>query len=306
MTRVLRVATRGSRLALRQVEIIGELLGLNVEPVIIRTLGDRMGAVPLRAIAGQGAFAAEVREALVAGAADIAVHSAKDLPPRPDSRLELAAFPERGDPRDVLVGATLADVPIGGTVASGAPRRRAQLAALRPDLTFAELRGNIDTRLAKASQYSAVVVAAAALQRLGIVPDAPAQVFDVAEFVPQVGQGALAIEARSDDTRCLRLLATVDHSPTREAVTAERAFLAELGGDCDLPAGAHATITPEGAQIHAVLLGPDGILRHSLAISADPASAGVAAARDLWSQLSPGSANPADRSARPVLQAGAA
>ena len=281
MTRPLRVATRGSRLALRQVEIVGELLGIAVEPVVIKTLGDRMAAVPIRSIGGQGAFAGEVREALARGAADIAVHSAKDLPPHPDVRLELVAFPERADPRDVLVGAALADIPIGGTVATGAPRRRAQLASLRRDLDFAELRGNIETRLAQASRYSAVVVAAVALQRLGIVPDAPTEILEVSELVPQVGQGVLAVEARSEDRSIIRLVAQIDHLMTRLAVTAERAFLAELGGDCDLPAGAYATVTPDGVDIHAVLAGPDGTLWHSHASAQVAQRAGRAAAREL-------------------------
>jgi hydroxymethylbilane synthase len=285
VTRPLRVATRGSHLALRQVEIVGELLGIPVEPVVVKTLGDRMAAVPIRSIGGQGAFAGEVREALAWGSADIAVHSAKDLPPHPDIRLELVAFPERADPRDVLVGSALADIPLGGTVATGAPRRRAQLASLRPDLVFAELRGNIETRLAKASEYSAVVVAAAALQRLGIVPDQPAEVLDVTTLVPQVGQGVLAVEARREDRSTIRQVAEIDHVPTRLAVMAERAFLAELSGDCDLPAGAHARVTRHGVHLHAVLAGPEGTLWHSHASSQVPERAGRAAAHELRGRL---------------------
>ena len=281
MTRPLRVATRGSRLALRQVEIVGELLGIPVEPVVIKTLGDRMAAVPIRSIGGQGAFAGEVREALAEGAADIAVHSAKDLPPHPDVRVALAAFPERADPRDVLVGAAISDIPVGGTVATGAPRRRVQLASLRPDLLFAELRGNIETRLAKAPRYAAVVVAAAALQRLGIAPDGPTQTLEVTELVPQVGQGALAVEVRRGDRSGRRLIAEIDHLPTRLAVTAARAFLAELGGDCDLPAGAHATVTQDGVEIHAVLAGPDSTLWRSRISAQVPQRAGRAAAHEL-------------------------
>jgi len=285
MSTPLRAATRGSRLALRQVEIVGELLGVAVEPVVVRTLGDRAGQAPLRAIAGQGAFSSEVSLALLAGAAEIAVHSAKDLPPRADPRLELAAFPERGDPRDVLVGATLASLPAGATVATGAPRRRAQLRALRPDLRFAELRGNIETRLAKAAQFSAVVVAAAALERLGLVPNAPTETLDVAAMVPQVGQAALAVEVRAGDTAILRLLADIDHGPTRLAVTAERSFLDELGGDCDLPAGAHAMVGPDGVDLRAFLAGPSGLLHRSRALSTVAEKAGQAAAFDLRVQL---------------------
>ena len=285
MTTPLRVATRGSRLALRQVEIVGELLGIPVEPVVIKTLGDRMAAVPIRSIGGQGAVAGDVRQALARGLADIAVHSAKDLPPHPDVRLELVAFPERADPRDVLVGAALADIPIGGTVATGAPRRRAQLASLRRDLAFAELRGNIETRLTQASRHSAVVVAAAALQRLGIVPDQPTEILEVTQMVPQVGQGVLAVEARGEDRSIIRLVAEIDHLMTRLAVTAERSFLAELGGDCDLPAGAHATVTRDGIDIHAVLAAPDGTLWHSHASAQVAQRAGRAAARELRDRL---------------------
>lgn len=260
MTRVVRVATRGSRLALRQVAIVADLLGVEVEPVVVSTAGDRLADVPLRTIAGQGAFAADVRTALADGAADLAVHSAKDVPARDDQRFAVA-YPPRADARDALVGATLSEIPIGGTVATGAPRRRAQIMALRPDLEVVELRGNIDTRLAKAGAFSAVVVAAAALQRLAIAPAEPVQLLPVDEFVPQVGQGALAVEARADDRAARRLLDAIDHLPTRTAVTAERSYLATLGGDCDLPAGAHATVDREGRiGVHAVLASADGAL----------------------------------------------
>lgn len=143
------------------------------------------------------------------------------------------------------------------------------------------MRGNIDTRLAKASHFSAIVAAAAALGRLGIVPVEAVHVLDVTELVPQVGQGALAVEARRGDRSTVRLLAGIDHPPTRLAVTAERAFLAELGGDCDLPAGAHATVTAAGVEIRAVLAGPDGTLWRGRAGSSDPDDAGRAVANDL-------------------------
>ena len=272
----LRVATRGSRLALRQVEIVGELLGVRVEPVIIQTLGDRRRDVPLRSIAGQGAFVAEVREALIAGAADIAVHSAKDLPARPDPRLEIVAFPERANPRDALVGTRLADLPRGARVGTGAPRRRAQLLGLRPDLQLAELRGNIDTRLRKGADLDAIVVAAAALDRLTITPDVVDEL-PVELFVPQVGQGALAIEARYGDP-VARFVATIDHELTRVAVTAERTFLAVLGGDCDLPAGAHATVRDGVVHLDAVLADASGDLHRTHARSRHPDHAGTTAA----------------------------
>lgn len=285
MSRQLRVATRGSRLALRQVALVAELLGIEVEPVVVSTDGDRHGHVPLRTIAGHGAFTGDVRTALAQCGADIAVHSAKDLPPRADPRFDVA-YPVRADARDILVGATLGEIPTGGTVATGAPRRRAQLAALRSDLQFAELRGNIDTRLAKATEFSAIIVAAAALERLGIVPDAPTHLLPIDEFVPQVGQGVLAVEARAEDRAAHRLLEAIDDHSTRLTVTAERAFLATLGGDCDLPAGAHATVDQTGAlDLSAVIADGDGRLIRCRATGIDPEAAGVTAAETLEQQL---------------------
>ena len=285
MTRPVRIATRGSRLALRQVTLVGELLGVDVEPVIVSTVGDRLADVPLRSIAGQGAFTGDVRTALAGGAADLAVHSAKDLPPRDDPRF-LSAFPPRADARDVLVGAFLAEIPIGGTVATGAPRRRAQLADLRPDLTLAELRGNIDTRLAKGREFDAIVVAAAALQRLDVPSDRPMQFLPVDEFTPQVGQGALAVEARVDDWAALRLLASLDDAQTRAAVTAERAFLDVLGGDCDLPAGALAIVGTDGQLELQAFLAAEGRLVRRRETGAEPVVVGRAAAEWVLGALS--------------------
>lgn len=275
----LRIATRGSRLALRQVAIVSELLGVRVEPVVVKTLGDRLGGVPLRSIAGAGAFAGDVRDAVASGAADLAVHSAKDLPPHADPRLDIVAFPPRADARDALVGATVATLRPGAVVGTGAPRRRTQLAALRPDVVCVELRGNVDTRLRRVGELDAIIVAMAALHRLGIVPDLPVQPLPPDEFVPQVGQGALAVEARRDDRAMRLLLSRIDDARTRRAVTAERAFLDRLGGDCDLSAGAHATVRPDGAvTVDAVLADAAGVLHHARAESADPIGAGVGAA----------------------------
>jgi len=155
----LRAATRGSVLARWQTDHVARLLGAPVETVVVETAGDRRRDLPISAIGGQGVFVKEVQAAVLSGQADYAVHSAKDLPSTPTDGLVLAAVPVRADPRDALVGSTLAGLPPGATVATGAVRRRAQLAALRPDLTFAELRGNVDTRLKKAGDYGAAVVA---------------------------------------------------------------------------------------------------------------------------------------------------
>ncbi len=189
-------------------------------------------------------FVKEVQAAVLDGRADLAVHSAKDLPSSPDLQpdgLVIGAVPERGDPRDAIVGGRLDDLPTGAMVATGSVRRRVQLASQRPDLAFTGLRGNIETRLAKiGGDVHAIVVAAAALQRLGRPEAATADYLAVSSFVPQVAQGALAIECRSDDGGVRSALAAIEHAPSRRAVDAERAFLAELGGGCDLPVGAHA------------------------------------------------------------------
>lgn len=285
MTPPVRVATRGSRLALRQVALVAELLGIAVDPVVVSTVGDRSDDVPLRAIAGQGAFTGDVRAALASGAADLAVHSAKDLPAEDDPHFH-TAYAERADARDVLVGCTLAQLPRRGIVATGAPRRRAQLAALRRGLRFADLRGNIDTRLRKARDFDAIVVAAAALQRLDIVPDVPTQVLPVDQMTPQVGQGVLAVDGRCDDPAARELLDRIDHAATRLAITAERSFLATLGGDCDLPAGAHATVDDDGTiELRAVLADARGHLVRDQVSSIDPEEAGASAAHLLRPRL---------------------
>ena len=242
----IRIATRGSALALWQANHVADMIraagaGCPVEIVEISTEGDRLTDVPLAAIGGKGVFVKEVQSAVLDGRADVAVHSAKDLPAVTPAGLVIAAVPERADARDVLVGCRLADLGAGAVVATGSPRRRAQLAGLRPGLRFEELRGNIDTRLSKASQFDAIVMAAAALDRLGRHP-AVVDHLPVDVMVPQVGQGALAVECRQDDSRLVALLSGLDHPRTRRTVEAERSFLTALGGDCDLPAGAHAVL----------------------------------------------------------------
>jgi hydroxymethylbilane synthase len=231
-----------------------------VEPVVVETSGDINQDVSLSSIGGQGVFVKEVQAAVLDGRADLAVHSAKDLPSLVFEGLVLAAVPSRGDPRDALVGGSLAGIPSGGRVATGSVRRRAQLAYLRPDLTFAELRGNIATRLEKAAGFEAIVMAAAALHRLGL-GDRISELLDVSLFVPQVAQGALAVECRADDEETLDLLRAIEDAPSRSAVDAERAFLAELGGGCTLPAGAHAVVEQDGSvTLTAMLATADGRL----------------------------------------------
>lgn len=278
----LRVASRGSALARVQAERVIELLGVPAELLIVTTRGDRDQAVPIREIAGTGAFATEVQEAVRSGRADLAVHSAKDLPARPADGLVIGAFPERADPRDALVGSSLASLPSGGTVATGSVRRRCQLANLRPDLTFAELRGNVPTRIDKAREFDAVVVAVAALDRLGLAAHA-AEVLEPSLMLPQVGQGALAVECRSDDDATIAHLAAIDNAAVRMPLEAERAFLAELGSGCDLPVGALAERRNDRSiQLTALLASADGrIVLRATVEGPDPETVGRTAADDL-------------------------
>ena len=278
----LRAATRGSRLARWQTDHVAALLGGGVEAVVVETTGDRRQDVPIWEMGGRGVFVKEVQAAVLDGRADFAVHSAKDLPSEATPGLVIAALPERGDPRDALVGSTLEGLPSGGLVGTGSVRRRAQLAALRPDLTFAGLRGNVDTRLAKAGRFSAIVVAMAALDRLGRAA-AATEVLDPQVLLPQVGQGALAVECRAGDGAVRDTLAAVDHRPTRLAVEAERGYLSELGGGCDLPVGAHAVASDDGTvHLEVLLAGLDGrVVLRTHGRGDDPAALGRALARRL-------------------------
>ena len=278
----LRIATRGSRLALWQAERVGALLGADVELVIVSTTGDQRTDVPISTIGGTGVFVKEVQQAVLEGRADLAVHSAKDLPSETAAGLVLAAVPERADPRDALVGTRLADIPAEGRIGTGSVRRQAQLAALRPDLRFESIRGNIETRVAKAADLDAVVVAMAALERLGL-GDRAAEVLEPSVMLPQIAQGALGVECRADDSDAAARLAAIDDPAVHRAVDAERAFLRQLGGGCDLPCGALADAGPGGTvELEVLLATLDGktVLRarHE---GADPEAVGAEAARIL-------------------------
>jgi hydroxymethylbilane synthase len=259
----LRLATRGSPLALWQAGHVASLLrtlhpGLEIELVPVTTTGDRRSDVPVWEMGGRGVFVREVQSALLSGQADAAVHSAKDLQPVTAPGICLAAIPPRGDPRDALVGSTLPALRLGATVATGSQRRRAQLAWLRPDLMFQSLRGNIGTRLSRVPEGGAIVVAGAALSRLGLTPE-PMEVLGTDVMLPQVAQGALAIECRADDVTHLELLGPLNDKAARQAVDAERAFLATVGGACDLPVAGHATTTGDGGlHLEGLLAAPDG------------------------------------------------
>ncbi|HWL45319.1 MAG TPA: hydroxymethylbilane synthase [Ilumatobacter sp.] len=256
----LRIATRASAQATTQATAVAaalEAAGYPCELVVVDTHGDRTQAanVPLHSIGGQGVFTKEVQAAVLDGRADVAVHSAKDLPTQGHPELTIGAFTERRTAADALVGATLAALPAGATVATGSVRRRAQLGRARPDLTFAELRGNIGTRLERIPDGGAIVMAVAALEVLGLVHEVSStrtwDVLDPVEFVPAVGQGCVAVDHRRDDRGVAEALASIDHAATRAAVTVERAFLGELGSGCSLPVGAYV----RSRRLHVFLAG---------------------------------------------------
>jgi hydroxymethylbilane synthase len=228
-----------------------------VELVTVKTTGDLRQDVPVWEMGGRGVFVREVQATLLSGRAGAAVHSSKDLQPVAAKGLCLAAVPERADPRDALVGSALADLPVGATVATGSQRRKAQLAAARADLSFTSLRGNIATRLKRIPPGGAIVMAKAALDRLDLAPE-PAEVLPVGLMLPQVGQGAIAVECREDDEGTRRLLEAIDDRRAHTAVEAERSFLAAIGGACDLPVAGYAWL--DGARLHmeGLLAAPDG------------------------------------------------
>lgn len=310
MTRVplaLPLATRGSALARWQADHVAARLvelaangagggvgrSLVVEPVVIETTADQRLDIPIWEMGGKGVFVKQIQAAVLDGRARIAVHSGKDLPAVTHPDLVVAAVPERADPRDVLVGSTLAGLAPGAPVATGSVRRRAQLASLRPDLTFAGLRGNIATRLERIPAGGAIVMARAALDRLGLLDrpdglDLAHETLEPSTMLPQVAQGALAVECHVDDAEARALLAALDHRPSRLAFDAERAFLAELGGDCDLPAGAFATVGPDpgGADVtitlDALLASLDGhTVVRAVRTGPDPVALGAGLARHL-------------------------
>lgn len=260
----LRLGTRGSPLALRQSGMIAAELarrGTPVELVTIRTSGD-VASGSLAAQGGKGLFVKEIDEALLRHQIDFAVHSLKDVPAALPKGLVLAATPLRADARDVLISAAgvgIATLPAGTRVGTSSLRRRAQLLALRPDLAVVEMRGNVDTRLGKlvSGRVDAILLAAAGLQRLGVSP--PGLVFLAPKvFMPAIGQGILAIEARADDPAVHAVLRALDDPATRAAATAERAFLTAIGGDCHTPLAAHATVVGDVLRMQALVAASDG------------------------------------------------
>ncbi len=290
--RTLTIGTRASKLALVQTEIVRaalSALGLDLDIRIehITTKGDAIQDRPLAEIGGNGLFVTRIEEALRAGDIDLAVHSAKDLSSTLPADMALAAFLPRADPRDVLVsreGVRLADLPQSARVGTSSPRRACLINTLRPDLTVLNIRGNVDTRLRKLreGQYEAIVLAAAGLERLGLV-ECVTEYFDPAVMLPAVAQGVLAVEVRARDSFTAELVARLNDPAASTAVRAERAFLARVGGSCALPVGAYATIEGEHLQIQGMIGAVDGrIVRGEQRASASkPEQAGAALAADM-------------------------
>ncbi len=270
MISALRIGTRGSPLALWQANHVADTLRPIVAPrpvelIHVQTEGDRDQAASLAHIGGRGVFTKEIERALLDGRVEVAVHSLKDLPTQPVEGLVLAAIPPRGTSGDVLVAVHVSrfdGLPQGARVATGSLRRRAQLLHRRPDLQLADIRGNVETRLRKLREdgYDAVVLAQAGLDRLGLT-GVITEILDAAWMLPAVGQGALGIECRSDDSVTRQLLARLDDPATRSAVEAERALLYHLGGGCQVPLGALAQVNGDTLTLRAAVLAMDGSRR---------------------------------------------
>jgi hydroxymethylbilane synthase len=260
----IRIGTRGSKLALWQAEwVAGELrrLGYVAQLVTIATTGD-VSSQPLSQVGGQGLFTKEIQRELLAERVDVAVHSLKDLPTIPVEGLQLVAVPERESTDDVLIsnsGAGFAQLPVGARIGTGSLRRAAQLRHWRSDVEILEIRGNVDTRLAKlaAGDYDAIVLAAAGLQRLGLA-DRITERFDTARMLPAVGQGALGLESRMDDQRTQEALRKLNHAASEAEVIAERSLLAHLLAGCLAPVAAKATVTGSKLELSARVLSIDG------------------------------------------------
>ncbi|HLW80947.1 MAG TPA: hydroxymethylbilane synthase [Candidatus Acidoferrales bacterium] len=289
---MLRIGTRGSKLALWQAEYIRSRLlrecGVESELVIIKTAGDQFASAAIPDVGGKGIFIREIEDALLERRVDLAVHSMKDVPTETPRGLSFPAIIKREDPRDCLVsrsGAALAELPAGARVGTSSLRRQAQLRYIRGDLQVVDLRGNVDTRLRKldADEVDAIILARAGLDRLGLSGRVTATLAPEV-MLSAVGQGALALEVREDDARVLEALARFDDPETRAAVTAERALLAELEGGCQVPLGAWARIERGMLRMDARVLAADGsecIERDASGSPADAEKIGRKLAREL-------------------------
>ena len=297
----LRIGTRGSPLALVQARAVRSRLaaatGVNeetIELVVIRTTGDTIQDRPLADEGGKGLFTKEIEEALLDRRIDLAVHSAKDMPTILPKSLALMACLEREDPRDVFIShkaRSLVELPRGASLGTASLRRQAIAKRARPDLRVTPLRGNVETRLRKldAGEVDATLLALAGLRRLGLVEHVTS-IMSAEEFLPAVGQGAIGIEVRKDDTRVCDILAHIDHAETSVAVACERAFLAALDGSCKTPIAGHATISGDAIQFRGLIARPDGSAAHDIAGTGsrkDAASIGTDAGRELKHRAGP-------------------
>jgi hydroxymethylbilane synthase len=269
------IGTRASRLALAQTQLVVHALRHLYPQLLcriqtIQTEGDRWEQTSLTAMGGKGIFLKEIEQALLAGEVDLAVHSLKDMPTEQPEGLTIGAVCERGDPRDVLIareGLSLEMLPRGARVGTGSPRRSAQLRVVRPDLRVLDLRGNVETRLRKLDEerYDAIVLAAAGLVRLGLASHIT-EYLSSSLMLPAVGQGALALEIREDDSEMRQLVRPLEHNPTRIAVEAERTFLRALGGGCRAPITAYASVRGDQLVLQGMVACSDGsrLLRDQL------------------------------------------
>jgi len=304
MSALLRIGTRGSKLARAQTGLVCRALATAhpelgvlgaLEPVVIRTTGDRVTDRPLAELGGKGLFCKELEEALLEGRIDVAVHSIKDLPTWLPDGLVIGAVLERADPRDALIArpsARLAELPAGAVIGTASVRRKAQLLACRRDLRVVPFRGNVDTRLRKleAGEVDAIVLAVAGLRRLGI-EDAGAVVLSADEMLPAVGQGAIGVECRGDDAATLGLLAAIDHPESHDCVRAERALLAALDGSCHTPIGGLAEIADGRLHLRALIARADGsncLLAERTGASASAEALGRDAGAELRSRAGSG------------------
>ena len=288
---MLTIGSRGSQLALWQARWIQariQSFGMETRIEIIHTTGDKITDVALSKVGTKGLFTKEIEEALLSGAIDLAVHSLKDMPTELPDGLTLAAIPEREDPRDAMVGRSLGSLALKAKIGTSSLRRAAQLRAKRPDLEIENIRGNVDTRLRKLDegQYDAIVLASAGLRRLGW-ENRITELLDPDVMCPAVGQGALAVETRADGGEAEQLAKRLEHRESKVAVTAERAVLRALGGGCQVPIGAYATVQDEVLQLGAIIVSPDGtdiIRKRASGASRDAEIIGRALGEELLAQ----------------------
>lgn len=299
---LLRIGTRGSPLALAQAEQVRTrlaaahgLASAAIEVCVIRTSGDAIQDRPLAEVGGKGLFTKEIEQALFENKVDLAVHSAKDMETVLPPGLVVTGFLEREDVRDAFISrraTSLSDLPRGAIVGTASLRRQAIVRRLRPDLQVISLRGNVETRLRKldAGEVDATLLALAGLKRLGLT-EAASSVFSVDEFLPAVGQGAIAIETRAGDARTRTLVAAINDADTMAALTAERAFLAALDGSCKTPIAGHAKIAGGALALRGLIVKPDGSAAHETSRSGlvgDAAALGQDAGAELKQRGGPG------------------